>query len=79
MSSVRFELTKPKQQNLNLPPLTARERWRAICEIRTHEAEAADLKSVPFDRSGKMATNNNLPGPVECGKRERVLVTMHYA
>ena len=27
----------------------------AICEIRTHEAFATDLKSVSFDRSEKMA------------------------
>ena len=25
-----------------------------ICEIRTREAEATDLESAPFDRSGKM-------------------------
>ena len=35
----------------------------AISGIRTQEANAADLKSAPFDHSGKMATdgNNNLP------------------
>ena len=25
------------------------------CGIRTHEAEAVDLKSTPFDRSGTLA------------------------
>ena len=46
-----------------LTPITRRKSFRgrlsiplfARCGIRTHEANATDLKSVPFDRSGNRA------------------------
>ena len=48
----------------------------AISGIRTQEANAADLKSAPFDHSGKMATTTYLTCGKE-GKKWLVTYTLH--